>query len=34
LQTNGLIAGHSLFGFAQVNTSAPQYAAGKLKAFA
>ena len=33
LQTNGLIAGHSLFGFAQVNTSAPQYAAGKLKAF-
>ena len=32
LQTNGLIAGHSLFGFAQVNTSAPQYAAGKLKA--
>ncbi len=33
LQTNGLVAGHSLFGFAQVNTSAPQYAAGKLKAF-
>ena len=33
LQTNGLIAGHSLFGFAQVNTSAPQYAAGMLKAF-
>jgi tripartite-type tricarboxylate transporter receptor subunit TctC len=33
LQTNGLIAGHSLFGFAQVNTSAPQYAASKLKAF-
>jgi len=32
LQTNGLIAGHSLFGFAQVNTSAPQVAAGKLKA--
>jgi tripartite-type tricarboxylate transporter receptor subunit TctC len=33
LQTNGLIAGHSLFGFAQVNTSAPQVVAGKLKAF-
>ena len=33
LQTNGLLAGHSLFGFAQVNTSTPQYAAGKLKAF-
>lgn len=33
LQTNGLIAGHSLFGFAQVNTSSPQYAAGKLKGF-
>ncbi len=33
LQTNGLIAGHSLFGFSQVNTTAPQYAAGKLKAF-
>ena len=33
LQTNGMVAGHSLFGFAQVNTSAPQYAAGKLKAF-
>ena len=33
LQVNGLIAGHSLFGFAQVNNSAPQVAAGKLKAF-
>lgn len=33
LQTNGLVAGHSLFGFAQVNTSAPQYGGGKLKAF-
>jgi tripartite-type tricarboxylate transporter receptor subunit TctC len=33
LQTTGLVAGHSLFGFAQVNTSAPHYAAGKLKAF-
>ena len=33
LQTNGLIAGHTLFGFSQVNTTAPQYAAGKLKAF-
>jgi tripartite-type tricarboxylate transporter receptor subunit TctC len=32
LQVNGLIAGHSLFGFAQVNNSAPQVAAGKLKA--
>ncbi len=33
LQTNALVARHSLFGFAQVNTSAPQYDAGKLKAF-
>jgi len=33
LQTNGLVAGHSLFGFSQVNTTAPQYAASKLKAF-
>jgi tripartite-type tricarboxylate transporter receptor subunit TctC len=33
LQVNGLVAGHSLFGFAQVNNSAPQVAAGKLKAF-
>ena len=34
LQANALIAGHALFGFAQVNSSAPQVAAGKLKAFA
>ena len=34
LQVNGLIAGHSLFGFAQVNSSAPQHTAGKLKALA
>ena len=34
LQVNGLIAGHSLFGFAQVNSSLPQMRAGKLKAFA
>jgi len=33
LQVTGLVAGHSLFGFAQVNSSAPQYAAGQLKAF-
>ncbi len=33
LQVNGLIAGHSLFGFAQVNSSAPQHSAGKLKSF-
>lgn len=33
LQVNGLVAGHSLFGFAQVNSSAPQVAAGSLKAF-
>jgi tripartite-type tricarboxylate transporter receptor subunit TctC len=33
LQVNGLVAGHSLFGFAQVNNSAPLHAAGKLKAF-
>ena len=33
LQVTGLIAGHSLFGFAQVNSSAAQYAAGQLKAF-
>jgi tripartite-type tricarboxylate transporter receptor subunit TctC len=31
LQTNALVAGHSLLGFSQVNTTAPQYAAGKLK---
>lgn len=33
LQTTGLVAGHSLFGFSQVNTTAPQHAAGTLKAF-
>jgi len=33
LQVTGLLAGHSLFGFAQVNSSAAQYAAGQLKAF-
>jgi len=33
LQVTGLVAGHSLFGFAQVNSSGPQYADGKLKAF-
>ena len=27
-----LVAGHSLFGFAQVNTTVPQHAAGKLQA--
>ena len=31
LQVNGLVAGHSLFGFAQVNSSAPQYAAGQAQ---
>ncbi len=34
LQVTGLVAGHSQFGFAQVNSSMPQVAAGKLKAFA
>ena len=34
LQVTGLIAGHSLFGFAQVNSSLPQIRAGTLKAFA
>ena len=34
LQTNALVGGHAQFGFAQVNSSAPQHAAGKLKAFA
>jgi len=32
LQVTGLIAGHSLFGFAQVNSSLPQVRTGKLKA--
>ncbi|MBX9829115.1 MAG: tripartite tricarboxylate transporter substrate binding protein [Xanthobacteraceae bacterium] len=34
LQVNGLIAGHSLFGFAQVNSTLPQKRAGALKVFA
>ena len=34
LQVTGLIAGHSLFGFAQVNSSLPQVRTGKLKALA
>lgn len=34
LQVTGLIAGHSLFGFAQVNSSLPQMRAGLLKALA
>lgn len=34
LQMNGLIAGHSLFGFAQVNSTLPQKRAGALKVFA
>ncbi len=34
LQVNGLIAGHSLFGFAQVNSTLPQKRAGLLKVFA
>lgn len=34
LQVTGLIAGHSLFGFAQVNSSIPQIREGKLKALA
>ena len=34
LQATGLIAGHSLFGFAQVNSSIPQIRAGALKAYA
>jgi tripartite-type tricarboxylate transporter receptor subunit TctC len=32
-QMNGLVAGHSLFGFAQVNNAVPQVLAGKVKAF-
>lgn len=34
LQVTGLIGGHSLFGFAQVNSSMEQVRAGKLKALA
>ena len=33
-RSTALIAGHSLFGFAQVNSTLPQVRAGKLKAFA
>jgi tripartite-type tricarboxylate transporter receptor subunit TctC len=34
LQANALVGGHSQFGFAQVNSSAPHIEAGKLKGFA
>jgi tripartite-type tricarboxylate transporter receptor subunit TctC len=34
LQANALLAGHAKFGFAQVNSTAPLVASGKLKAFA
>ena len=34
LQVTGLLGGHSLFGFAQVNSSLPYVRAGKLKALA
>ncbi|HEX2353986.1 MAG TPA: tripartite tricarboxylate transporter substrate binding protein, partial [Xanthobacteraceae bacterium] len=34
LQVTGLLGGHSLFGFAQVNSSLPHVRAGKLKALA
>ena len=34
LQVTGLVGGHSLFGFAQVNSSLPQMRSGALKAFA
>jgi tripartite-type tricarboxylate transporter receptor subunit TctC len=34
LQATGLVAGHSLFGFAQMNSSMPQVQAGKLKGLA
>jgi tripartite-type tricarboxylate transporter receptor subunit TctC len=34
LQATGLVAGHSLFGFAQVNSSMPQVQDGKLKGLA
>src|SRR5215467_6060372 len=34
LQVTGLIAGHSLFGFAQVNSTLPHVRAGTLKAHA
>ena len=34
LQVTGLLGGHSLFGFAQVNSSLPHVRSGKLKALA
>ena len=34
LQSTALVAGHSLFGFGQVNTNVPQYKAGKLRILA
>src|SRR5215218_5992318 len=34
LQATALLAGHSLFGFAQMNSSMPMVQAGKLKGFA
>jgi tripartite-type tricarboxylate transporter receptor subunit TctC len=34
LQVTGLLGGHSLFGFAQVNSSQPHVRSGKLKALA
>jgi tripartite-type tricarboxylate transporter receptor subunit TctC len=34
LQVTGLLGGHSLFGFAQVNSSLPHVRTGKLKALA
>src|SRR4051812_29166790 len=34
LQTTAMVAGHSQFGFAQVNTTVPQVQAGKLKGLA
>jgi tripartite-type tricarboxylate transporter receptor subunit TctC len=34
LQTTAMVAGHSQFGFAQVNTTVPQHQAGKLRILA
>src|SRR5258708_24434978 len=34
LQTTAMVAGHSQFGFAQVNNTAPQHQAGKLRILA
>jgi len=34
LQTTAIVAGHSQFGFAQVNTTVPQHQAGKLRILA